>query len=214
MSLGRQPEWSWVGVRRCPAVRSESVHSLHEPRGTTRAPSAERRVQPRGVVVGVPVRGQVDGVANARETMLVQEFVERLAVEALGERVLDRLARPDEVVLDPVFVCTGVEVPRGEIWADVGADRSRLCPGARRPRRGCRSLTAPAVTRHLCGRSARRESSSSGEDTQSAPVGQRVTEEVHRSARVPRRRLRSRHSRRLGNAPARHASHGELEFAG
>ena len=60
------------------------------------------------------------------DTFREQDFVPQAAVEALGVGVLDRLPRPDEVMLDAVAVGPGVEGAAGELGAVVGADRPRL----------------------------------------------------------------------------------------
>jgi hypothetical protein len=65
-------------------------------------------------------------MCEASEAVLVQELVPDAAVEALGKRVLDWLARSDEVVLDPMRVAPSVERSARELWAIVRPDSARL----------------------------------------------------------------------------------------
>ena len=63
---------------------------------------------------------------EASKAVLVQELVPDAAVEALSERVLDRLSWPDEVVLDAMRVAPGVERSTRELRAIVRPDSARL----------------------------------------------------------------------------------------
>ena len=74
-------------------------------------------------VVGfAPIRAEIPGMPDARETVLVQELVTDTTVQALGERVLLGFARPNEVVLDSVQIGPRVEGFAGELRSVVGPD--------------------------------------------------------------------------------------------
>lgn len=60
-------------------------------------PPPERRVRPTLIVVLLPGRHGGLGIGEIGKPVLVQALVPKLAVEALHEAVLDRLARPDEI---------------------------------------------------------------------------------------------------------------------
>ena len=78
------------------------------------------------VVVLEPVSPEISCMREASKAVLVQELVPDAAVEALSERVLDRLSWPDEVVLDPMRVAPGVERSARELWAIVCPDSAGL----------------------------------------------------------------------------------------
>ena len=93
------------------------------------AESTERCVRPHSVVVLAPVGSEVTHVPEASEAMLVEELVPDATVEALREGVLDRLSRPDEVMLDLVGIAPGVEGSAGELRSIVRSDSSWLTIG-------------------------------------------------------------------------------------
>lgn len=86
----------------------------------------ERGVRPLAVVVGDPGSKLPPGVVETEEQGLVQELVAHPAVEALDERVLDRLARCNEVPVDGVVLAPSQHRVAGELGAVVRDDRTRL----------------------------------------------------------------------------------------
>jgi hypothetical protein len=66
---------------------------------------AERAVRPDGVVVVLPDRQGFTRMGERSEERLVQQLVAQLAVEALDEGILLRLARFDVMPFDPCLLC-------------------------------------------------------------------------------------------------------------
>jgi hypothetical protein len=80
-------------------------------------------VRPLLVVVLVPRLDNGPGLGHRGEPVLVEALVPQLAVEALDEGVLHRLARLDEVQPHPSLVGPGIQRLPGKLWAVVDDDR-------------------------------------------------------------------------------------------
>ena len=93
--------------------------------GLGRALASERTVRSDMVVVVVPGCDQLPGVAQVVEDVLVEAFLAQPSVEALGEGVLDWLARANEVELDAACMRPRIECAPGELRAVIDDDRLR-----------------------------------------------------------------------------------------
>ena len=154
-----------------------------------------------GVVVDAPGLDGAPGIGEVQKPVFVQACVPELAVEALYQRVLDRLARLNEPQGHAGSLGPQVHRLAGELRAVVGDDRFR--PGAIQQDliqesadafpgdRGIDDLpdAFPAVVVHDV------------QHAESAPRGQLIGDEVHRPALVNPSsigiRTRSRANRRL-----------------
>ena len=76
----------------------------HAPDKRFWAEITERAVWSNSVVVLPPGLDSLSGFVQAAKPVLIQAFVPQPAIEALDVRVLDRLARLDEVQLHPLRV--------------------------------------------------------------------------------------------------------------
>ena len=63
---------------------------------------------------------------ESAEAVLIEKLVAQTTVEALRVRVLDRLARPNEVMLDAALIGPRVEDLARELRSIVGANRARF----------------------------------------------------------------------------------------
>lgn len=75
------------------------------------------------VVVDTPHANLRTRLVKIGEPVLVQAFIAEAAVEALNERVLDRLAGLDEMQSDLQIVGPGVERPASDLGPVVPAER-------------------------------------------------------------------------------------------
>lgn len=82
------------------------------------------------VVVVAPFGDQLAGVAERAERRLVEALVAQPAVEALHERVLDRLAGLDVVPVDATLLLPGENGRRCQLSAIVADDQMRLAATA------------------------------------------------------------------------------------
>ena len=88
--------------------------------------ATEARVRAAAVVVGLPRRNQLAGMRQRAEQALVQALVAEPAVEALDERILDRLAWLDVVPGDVSLLAPAQDSGRGQFRAVVADDQRRL----------------------------------------------------------------------------------------
>src|SRR6266567_5525436 len=87
----------------------------------------EAAVRPSGLVVDAPRLNRALRIDQAHEPVLVEALVPEPAVEAFDVRVLDRLARIDEVEHDAMAVCPLIE----RLAAKLGAVVTRSPSGTR-----------------------------------------------------------------------------------
>src|SRR5262245_12217346 len=80
-----------------------------------RVPS-QGTVRPHGVVVDAPGFDQGTRLDEAGEPLLIETLVAELPVEALDERILDRLARPDKPQLHAASIGPGIDGAAAEFW--------------------------------------------------------------------------------------------------
>ncbi len=141
------------------------------------------------VVVLSPVSTEISGVLKAPEAMLIEELVSEPSVEALSERILDRLPWSNEVMFDALGAAPGVEGLARELrsvvtadspWLAIRLDRSIEDAGDSLCRQGNIKLHADVAAGEVV---------DSGEDPQCTTVCHRITDEVHRPAVVGRYRL-------------------------
>lgn len=78
------------------------------------------------VVVFAPSLDDRLSLGQREELIVVEAFLTQPPVEALNERILVRLARPDEVELHAVAVGPGVHLVAGELGAIVATDSGHL----------------------------------------------------------------------------------------
>ena len=78
-----------------------------------------------GIEIASPVGERLTGVGQRGEQCLVQEFIPELAVEALDEGILGRLARRDVVPCDLLLLCPPQHRHAGEFGSVVADDRRR-----------------------------------------------------------------------------------------
>lgn len=109
-----------VGVAQ-PIVRCGEVGGVGRRRQV-----AQRRMRRLQVVVGNPNRDLRAGVVEVEEQRLIEKLVAHAAVEALGEAVLHRLARRDEVPVDTAVAASGEHGVAGELRAVVADDNPQL----------------------------------------------------------------------------------------
>jgi hypothetical protein len=133
--------------------------------------SAERGVRADGVVVGAPLVTDISRVLDAREAVLVQQFIADASIEGLKDSVkafstglpgrMKRCSMP------------GIEGAARELRSVVGPDRSRLAVLLDRLVEGAEELSWPllAATRYTTARSHFEEKSDSCNRLFSRPTG-------------------------------------------
>src|SRR5437868_5966654 len=101
------------------------LNAEHEPlTKLVRSLPGQRAVWASPIVVQPPRLHDGPGIGQAGEPMLVQALVAWLAVEALDEPFLARLARIDEAQRHPTLVGPLIQRPAREFWPVVHDARS------------------------------------------------------------------------------------------
>lgn len=144
----------------------------------------EARVWPVGVVVDPPCFDDLAYLDEVGEQGFVQAFVSKLAVEALDEAILHRLARRDVMPFDAALLLPGQDGIRRELGAVVADDHARatsalddaaeLADDAGSGQRGV-GYQPQALPGEVIDNS---------EDAEAPPACQRVHDEVERPAQI------------------------------
>jgi hypothetical protein len=132
------------------------------------------------IVVQTPIFHFSAGIFKRHEPVGVQALCPELAVQALDESIIRRLAGPGEVERDPALIGPQVEIPGNELRALVDPDHPGQPDLAADTFEHIDNIGSPEGEPRLEGRREPRERIDDRQDPDLAPRGELVVHEVHR----------------------------------
>src|SRR3977135_534523 len=159
------------------------------------------------VVIDAPGLDDAPCLDERAEHVLVEALVAQLAVEALHEAVLHRLARRDVVPVDPALCRPAQHGVRGQLRAVVGHDHRRLTPDRHQAIEHTHDPLAWQRRVDLYAQAPPRELVLDVEHTKAATALQRVRHEVEHPDRIGASRFLERRSRATRTLQAAAATH-------